>query len=93
MRLIVNEEDSSMMCHGDDENYEVVRNKIVDQRRWTTTHEVIIKDKNSGKYYQAEYSVGSTEYQDGCNSYPKEWDEVEPYEKTVTEYRPVGEKI
>lgn len=85
--IVVSEEDSSNMCYGDDENYEVIRDKIIDQRRWVTIHEVVVKNKTTERYYRGEYSVGSTEYQDGCNEYPKEWDEVEPYETVIIEYR------
>lgn len=43
-------------------DWECIEDKIIDQRRWATVHEVIFK--YNGKFYQTTYEVGSTEMQD-----------------------------
>jgi hypothetical protein len=47
----------------DDENFETIENKIIDQTRWSTIHNQIFRDKSTGKFYETEYAVGSTESQ------------------------------
>lgn len=77
------------------ERFEVVQNVISDHGRWSIYYDCIIKDKETGKFYDASYSQGATESQ---NEYPFdidetdedgniELDEVEPYEEIVTRYR------
>ena len=79
------------------ERFEVVQNVISDHGRWSIYYDCTIKDKETGKFYDASYSQGATESQD---EYPFENDEpdedgnielheVEPYEEIVTRYRKV----
>jgi hypothetical protein len=71
-----------------DDGSDVVLNESVDKTRWSIIHRLIFK--KDGKLYETHYSVGATESQDES---PWEYDktvdctEVEPYEKTITEYR------
>ena len=68
----------------------VVRNQISEQRRWDISYELIFRLED--KFYRTFYDIGSTEYQDES---PWEYDdvvecqEVEPYEKTIIDYREV----
>lgn len=47
---------------GDLDGYELVENKIIDQRRWSTEWEMIFKHED--KFYRTLYEQGSTEMQD-----------------------------
>lgn len=79
---------------GDDDDFIVVpgTDEIVDQRRWTTSFEIVVQEKSSGKYYQVYYERGSTEYQEtdlfGGDD-PVTVVEVEPKQVTTTKYLPV----
>ena len=77
-----------------DEEGEVVLNKITGTGRWDTHYRFIFKPEGEDKLYETEYSKGSTEQQDSQGPWEYEdeieCDEVEAYEKTVTDYRPVG---
>lgn len=68
-----------------DGEYEIVRNEITGQGRWSTYHEAIIK--RDDEYVAAHYSQGSTEMQE--DDEPAEFTRVEPFEKTVIDYRPI----
>lgn len=85
MKLKVSEEEAQLICWGDHDDYQVIRERITGKGRWDTTSEIIIKSID-GKYYCGWKTVGSTEYQD-TREYCTEWDEVEPYEKTVIEFK------
>lgn len=71
---------------------ETVRNEITDNGRWSIHHDWVFKYKD--RYFQTSYSVGATEMQDespfeydGDADGLIEVDEVEPYEKTIIDYR------
>lgn len=69
------------------EGVEVIYDKIIDNRRWSIDHEIVIK--KDGKFYMDTYSVGATESQDES---PWEYSEpnfveVFPHEETITVYR------
>jgi len=76
----------------DSEILKRVRDELVYTTRWATVHDLIFE--YNGKFYQTEYRRGATECQD---EQPFEYDgdsegmiecrEVEPYEKTIIEYR------
>lgn len=67
-------------------------NKMVSQTRWETHFRFVFRADDDEKLYETTYSKGSTESQDR-----RPWDyqdetacvEVESYEKTITDYRPV----
>ncbi len=44
------------------EELTLIRDDIVDQRRWVTVHDIIFRADN--KLYRASYEIGSTENQD-----------------------------
>lgn len=71
----------------------VVSDKIVDQLRWADVHEIVFRMDND-KFWMVNYYEGSTEYQESGWDYGDqptmvEAVEVEPYEVTVTKFRPV----
>lgn len=73
--------------------YAAIRDKIVDNGRWSIYHEIVFEDKD-GKHYSAGYSVGATESQDES---PWEYNsqiectEVEQKPVTIIEWVPVGD--
>ena len=75
---------------GDAEGTEIIVNEIIDTSRWSNHYSLIFKKDD--KYYRAYYSSGATEQQD---ERPWEYEdevkctEVEPYEKTVIDYKEV----
>jgi len=76
----------------DDKTSDIVLNKIEDTSRWDTHFRLVFR--KDGKLYETSYSKGSTELQDSQRPWEYEDEiecvEVEAYEKTVTDYRPVG---
>jgi len=70
---------------------EIVAEEITDISRWSIYYSLVFKYE--GKFYETDYSVGATEIQDESpwQYAPDEIEvtEVEPYEKTVIDYRPV----
>ena len=72
---------------------EFVSSEQIDTSRWSSLHEAIFRDIETGKYYETTYSQGLTECQDES---PYEYDgdeidfvEVEPFEVTVVKYKEV----
>lgn len=68
------------------EGIEIVYDRIIDNRRWSIDHEIIVK--KDGRFYRDIYSVGATESQDESPweySAP-DFTEVFPVEKTVIVY-------
>ena len=59
------------------DGWTVVKDKIVDHRRWTVAHEMVIKN-DKDEYYSTYYEVGATESQD-TRPYEYEEEEVEVY--------------
>ena len=73
----------------DADNYEeVTKAKIFDQSRWSTFYSRVYKNKIDGTFWEIIWSRGSTEQQDNG---PEDIgvDQVEPYEKTIIEYKRV----
>ena len=84
-----------MLAVLDGDEGEIVLDKITDTSRWSVHHELVFRPEGEEKLYRASYSVGATEQQDeGPWEYEETVDtvEVEAYEKTVTDYRPVPER-
>lgn len=67
---------------------EQIREQILDQSRWFTFFRWIVKDEEN-KYWSIERGMGSTEYQDNEEFNYDCICEVEPYEKTIIDYRPI----
>lgn len=79
---------------GEDEDAEIILNKITDTSRWDTHYRFIFK--KGGKLWETTYSRGSTEQQDSQRPWEyvdeEECVEVEAFEKTVTDYREVSDE-
>jgi len=59
------EEDLQDMVWGDHPNFEtVVDESPTGASRWSTRYESIIKEKDTGKFFNLSWSVGSTESQE-----------------------------
>lgn len=58
----------------DEAIYDAVTDEIVDQRRWTTLHEIVFPV--DGKFYRTCYEHGSTEYQEVEDQFPGQPDPV-----------------
>ena len=78
-----------VLCE-DADDVRVVSDEIVDTSRWSIYHDLIFSFEN--KFYNTQYSVGATEYQD-----ERPWEvleyvdctEVAPVERIITVYEPV----
>lgn len=83
--------DLKFLAWGDHPHFETVRETIVDQRRWSTCYELILKHLPTGKLYQGSYARASNECS-GDNDYRDlaRLVEVEAYERTTTDYRKVA---
>lgn len=87
--MILSKKEALAVLDGDNEDYTIISDEIVGQRRWSTSYELIVKNKD-GNFYIAWYDKGSTESQDES---PWESDkqvifnEAEEYSETVTKYR------
>ena len=72
---------------------EIISDEITGKSRWADEHTVIFKTKTG--FLRGQYRRGSTESQE---EQPWEFEtdveftEVEPYERTITDYRPITEK-
>lgn len=82
-------EDLQDLARGDHrDEFEVIKDEIVDTSRWSNIYEMIFKYDD--RFYQTSYSVGATECQDE-RPYEYESDEIEcdeviPVEVTKIEY-------
>ena len=86
--LNVDKDQAMDIVFGDDPDFDVISKRIVDQGRWETTKEVIVKQKSTGKFFRTFYSHGSTEMQD-YNSWEDEdpeFTEVFPVSRMIVDY-------
>lgn len=93
-KLTLTERETRDIVYGDHKDWEIVKDKIIEQARWSSLHLIIAKHKPTGKLYESVCNVGSTEMQDQ-DSYEEDepiFIEVEPYEVTITKYRQVKDK-
>lgn len=71
---------------GDHEDFEAVTDTTIeDQSRWSVYKSCVYKQKSTGKFFEAYWGEGATEYQEGQN---EDWSftEVEPKEVTKIVY-------
>lgn len=76
----------------DHDRAKVVLDTIEDTSRWSIRHRLIFE--LDGTLWEGRYQVGATEMQDESpfEYTDPEFFQVEPYEKTIVEYRKVGEQ-
>lgn len=70
-------------------NFSIVAENFVERNRWCDIYETIVFDKGTCRYFRVYAYIGLTEYQ--SSDYPEQIAiEVEPYEKVITDYRPIN---
>lgn len=70
----------------DHEDFEGVTDTVIEeQSRWSVYKSCVFKQKSTGKFFEAFWGEGATEYQEGQNE-PWSFNEVEPKEVTVIKY-------
>lgn len=82
-------EDAAMLCFGDDENFQTISDDITSKHRWYVVHEIVVKNKQTGKFFRGHYLQGGTEMQGGFddnNASGVDFAEVFPQQKTITIY-------
>lgn len=82
----IDNETFSEIRWGDHEDFEpVTETSIEDQSRWSIYKSCVYKQKSTGKFFEAYWCEGATEYQEGQN---EDWSftEVEPKEVTTIVY-------
>ena len=82
----MNYQEFSEILWNDNEDYEAVTStKIEDQSRWSVYKSCVFKQKSTGKFFEACWGEGATEYQeDQCEDWS--FTEVVPIEVTVIKY-------
>lgn len=89
MILRIDREQAIEILYGNDEQYTVISDDIVDTTRWSEIHDIVLKDKITGRFYVGDYSCGATESQDESpwEGYEViEFEEAEPVEVVRIEY-------
>lgn len=84
-KLILTKDEARNIVWEDSKEFKTISNEIVDTRRWSNVHDIVIQRLSDGKYFADGYSVGATEMQDES---PYEYSdpdftEVFPVEKTI----------
>lgn len=75
---------------GDHEDYVTVTGEVIEeQSRWSVYKSCVLKQVSTGKFFEAYWGEGATEYQEGQD---EDWSltEVEPFEVTVTKYKSIS---
>lgn len=63
--ILVHCDNADELSYGDNfGNFRPVRNEMLDHRRWSIVHELIIQDISDNTFWRATYEVGATENQD-----------------------------
>lgn len=76
-------EEAELIVGEDHDDWKLVYEEIVDQRRWVTVFDGVFLHKPSGKHYSVSYEKGSTECQDSEYFYGAEIDFQEVESKEV----------
>ena len=82
--LIIPKEEAAQIVNEDHDSWEMIKEKIKDQGRWSTHFSGVFKNIATGKYYEVDYTRGSTEQQDEDLFYTEEVEFFEVEEKEVT---------
>ena len=81
-----NESELLGMVYGDFDTFDVVVDEhVTGTSRWSNHWSAVVKHAPSDTYFEFNWEVGATEYQD--NDLNLTVHEVWPYEETVTKYR------
>lgn len=87
-KLTLTKEQALDIIGGDNKDFVEIQNEIVEHKRWSVVHEIVVKRKSDGKYFMDTYQTGATESQD---EWPYEYadpdfTEVFPVTKTYIDY-------
>lgn len=87
-KLALTKEQARDIIWGSNKDFIEIQDDIVEHRRWSVVHEIIVQRKSDGKYFKDNYNTGATENQD---ERPYEYTEpnfteVFPVTKTYTDY-------
>lgn len=87
-KLTLTKEQARVIVWGDNKDFVEIQNEIVEHRRWSVVHEIVVQRKSDGKYFKDEYQQGATESQDETAYEYTEPDfiEVFPVTKTYIDY-------
>ena len=88
--LELSEEDARDIVDGDMDDWVSIRKNMIERSRWAVLYEEILQHDN--KYYRTSYRRAATESQEGRPfDYEKKvkFTQVEPFEKTITDYKPI----
>lgn len=86
----INNDTFNEILWGDHEDFQSVTDATIqDQSRWSIYKSQVFKQKSTGKFFEAYWGEGATEYQDGQN---EDWSftEVEPREVVTVVYNRVN---
>lgn len=89
----MNYQEFSEILWGEHEDYETATSTTIeDQSRWSVYKSCVFKQKSTGKFFEAYWGEGATEYQeDQCENWS--FTEVEPIEVTVIKYNAVKDGL
>lgn len=74
--LHVTEQESEEICWEETDDFDKIVDTIVDTDRWTTCYEIIVMRKSDNTFWRGWYRRGSTEMQEGSESFCEEFDKV-----------------
>lgn len=79
----------------DNDQFQIVEDKIYDNSRWSVWHEIIILDTEEQKYYSTTYAVRAIEIQDErpFDFTSPDWLEVEKVAITTYIFKPVQKEV
>lgn len=84
------QEDYMGIVWGDNDDFQLMKDEIVDRTRWAIVNEVICRHKPTDKFYRFYYDSPATEMQEVDRPDDLELEEVRPVEKTVIVYEKVA---
>lgn len=86
--LTLTREQARDIVWGDNKDFVEIQNEIVEQKRWSVVHKIVVQRKSDGKYFMSYYNTGATENQDEkpYEYTSPDFTEVFPVTKTYTGY-------
>lgn len=87
-KLTLTKEQARGIVWGDNKDFVEIKNEIVEHRRWSVVHEIVVQRKSDGKYFMDNYNNGATESQDErpYEYTDPDFTEVFPVTKTYIDY-------
>lgn len=87
-KLALTKDEAIDIAFGDNPDYEVVVDEVVDTTRWSIITSVVVRRKSDGKFFADSYSKGATEqqYESPYENTDPDFTEVFPKEKVTIVY-------